>query len=82
MAGNNAIEVYITAENEQFVSKMQEIVNSIEKANAAANKLGESFSGFGGKLAGLGMIVTGLYAGLSMLSSAIDYLLFFYNNMK
>jgi len=69
---NNRIEVHITAENEQFVSKMNEIIRSIRQAEGSANSAGSSVSGFGSKLAGLGMVITGMYAGFSMLSAAID----------
>ena len=69
---DNRIEVHITAENEQFVSKMQEVVRALERTKDSSKSTESSFSGLGSKLANLGMIVTGAYAGFQMLSAAIE----------
>lgn len=69
---DNRIEVYITAENEQFVSKMQEVVRALERTKDSSKGTESALSGLGSKLANLGMIVTGAYAGFQMLSAAIE----------
>lgn len=38
MAGNNEIKVHITAENEKFVSKLQEVVSAIKSAEKSTTK--------------------------------------------
>lgn len=72
MAGNNTIEVHITAENEKFVEKMRQVVDAIGEAKGKSERASTSFGGFGSSLANISMIVTGAYAGLSMLKTAID----------
>lgn len=69
---DNRIEVHITAENEQFVSKMQEVVRALERTRESSKGTESALSGLGGKLANIGMIVTGAYAGFQMLSAAIE----------
>lgn len=69
---DNRIEVHITAENEQFVSKMQEVVRALERTRESSKGTESALSGLGSKLANLGMIVTGAYAGFQMLSAAIE----------
>ena len=69
---DNRIEVHITAENEQFVSKMQEVVRALERTKDSSKGTESALSGLGSKLANLGMIVTGAYAGFQMLSAAIE----------
>lgn len=64
---DNRIEVHITAENEQFVSKMQEVVRALERTRESSKGTESALSGLGSKLANLGMIVTGAYAGFQML---------------
>lgn len=69
---DDRIEVHITAENEQFVSKMQEVVRALERTRESSKGTESALSGLGSKLANLGMIVTGAYAGFQMLSAAIE----------
>lgn len=66
------IQVHITAENEGFVEKLQQVVNAIKGTKESSEKSSQAVSGFSSKLANLGMIVTGAYAGLNMLKAAID----------
>jgi tape measure domain-containing protein len=66
------IKVHITAENEGFVEKLQQVVNAIKGAKESSEKSSQAVGGFSSKLANLGMIVTGAYAGLSMLKTVID----------
>lgn len=42
---DNRIEVHITAENEQFVSKMQEVVRALERTKDSSKSTESSFSG-------------------------------------
>ena len=66
------IQVHITAENEGFVEKLQQVVNAIKDTKESSEKSSQAVSSFSSKLANLGMIVTGAYAGLNMLKAAID----------
>ncbi len=71
MAGNNTIQVHISAENEEFVSRMQEIIRSIQEAKRAAGRT-SGYTSLSSKLTNLGMITTGVYTGLHMLKAAIS----------
>ena len=51
MAGNH-IDVHITAENEEFVRRMEEIIREIQRAEDEANGARSSFSGMGDNLFG------------------------------
>ncbi|WP_110955214.1 tape measure protein [Anaerosinus massiliensis] len=72
MANNNEIKVHITAENEQFVSKLQEVVSAIKGAKKSSTEGTQAVGGFLSKIANFGMILTGVYAGLSMLKTGLD----------
>lgn len=69
---DNRIEVHITAENEQFVSKMQEVVRALERTRESSKGTESALSGLGGKLANICMIVMGAHEGFQMLSAAIE----------
>ena len=68
---DNEIKVRITGENEDLIGKLREVVVAINDAKNSSDNGSHSVGGFSSKLANLGMIATGAYAGLTMLTTAI-----------
>ena len=71
LATDNEIKVRITGENEDLIDKLHEVVIAINNAKNSSDNATHAVGGFSSKLANLGMITTGVYAGLTMLTAAV-----------
>ena len=68
---NNEIKIHISAENQEFITKMHDVVESIKGAKRESDSAGGSTKGFTSKLAEMGAIATGAYSTLMMLAGSI-----------
>lgn len=71
MANNNEIKIHISAENQEFVDKMKEVVDNIRGAGTAAGQSSGPIEGVSTKLAKMGAIATGLYSTIMMVGASI-----------
>lgn len=68
---DNKIVVHISAENQDFVNKLHDVVDAIKGAKQQSEGAGAAVGGFTSKLAQMGAILAGGYATLKMMGEVV-----------